>query len=1356
MLNLRERTSLKSLFLDLRIASVILVGVLYGGGSLASQTTPPASGVAQSGVARQQLSQAQSSEKEETEKQVRDNPLTVIYTGALFGYYRMEPDPEEAKDPKLAPVGNLLDILQPKAERNMPQHEPTTLILGMGDNFGPEIGAALQLPNKSGEPCARPLDPAPKKNGEQRFKSATQGEVPIPIAFYKDGARVARTAECDNVVKFLMKAGYQAIVPGREDFLYSSTWLAHIANNLQRKKPAILAANLRLKYKRIEQPNGGPDLQLDPDLGKSYKKWSPLLFACAYSEHSYDLGCPTDEHSYDLRCPTDEHSYGLGCLTDIGVFDSEKAKTDAETRREQKGVGYTIVDLKGKSVNFKVLVVGVIGKDTMEDVSPANKRMCFLVSDKDGKGSRSVGCGREDLEDVKKTNRLDEAALLEFEVEAVDPVKPIRAILKATHDDPIAYRVLMAEMSRTEAEELAAKLRSQRDPKNQFDLVISKSRIADGTPWAEISYQKAGDAWQLTPVVTPYRAYRDEPCEGQGDRCINGYEPGLFRPDSRVTLSTMARTGTMPERRTLLNCPPILQDMEKVILSSTKGTDTTPENRLLDCPAASGDMQTDAKPTNPPRIAGGDESKNETAMHLLRAALHEAIDEGKYNAKFSFLPDSDQCAFGQPQEKECEAEITKYLLEVMQKYSHTDVALLERRDIFLGYLPAGYTDYDICPSNAAYAAYKICRLRVALDRVLWKGDYSERVMMSGKEILSLLAKSKTLKEDENGLQPRDAAEEWLVSFGIMSQKAPVVDANDGPAEASRNGSAADPDLSAPPSWMNCKPYSKNDTTNSDQKNAYCVNGETIRSDYAYSIITTDHLASDTSVYTTIAGLPADYREPRNKYLTERIADSLWAAHGKKTTPAQNTGTPGSPGFSLRSEDQTTSDKSSTWDVSERLPITEVEEKQQERETTSQGLTISKAEEKQQERKITQIDIAKLVAAYNGRLPQGGDGNVADRFQGATDTRASSPLSFELDLEAKVRASRKITHGEDYWLSIGSQGEFAFDRSVQGNLTNSPVNASYPLNSSIAGAFLQIGFKVPQGSKSKDAQEKNHPTTANTVGQKTNQATHGGLIRYIQRLFDGKTMFVIAPFQYQRQVVGSYLFFPFASPLTGELTLHTPRVDGFSHRFGYRGEATRHPLWDPGSYLEFGLQAAGQNHLLSSVTFLKPGAMPLPCTTSSAVTINTCVKNAHFVVGPNTTAVEALGGLRSGGAYWDIHWQKGVSQLADKSGPRATLMFDSSGDWFVARPLAKSFSTQTRYDIPLKLTFAFPVFRNLSIGPSYSPFFYSSQVNHNSLLVETFALNARWYFVRDAAVRPDKQTVFKGPASADETKTSRVK
>ena len=58
-------------------------------------------------------------------------------------------------------------------------------------------------------------------------------------------------------------------------------------------------------------------------------------------------------------------------------------------------------------------------------------------------------------------------------------------------------------------------------------------------------------------------------------------------------------------------------------------------------------------------------------------------------------------------------------------------------------LPYGYTGYKVCdqpPTSINTQLQQVpewkkwCRLHVALDRVLWKGDYSERVMVPGKDL----------------------------------------------------------------------------------------------------------------------------------------------------------------------------------------------------------------------------------------------------------------------------------------------------------------------------------------------------------------------------------------------------------------------------------------------------------------------------------------------------------------------------------------------------------------------------------------------------------------------------------------------
>ena len=120
-----------------------------------------------------------------------------------------------------------------KAKSNQ---QSAPLLLGMGDNFAPEMGASLQLQHLDDKNCALPA-------GGQ-----------FPETLYKTSTRYVRRAECDNVVKFLLEAGYRAIVPGREDFAYSSTWLHKLGVAIRQtdsshkndKKLTMLAANIRV------------------------------------------------------------------------------------------------------------------------------------------------------------------------------------------------------------------------------------------------------------------------------------------------------------------------------------------------------------------------------------------------------------------------------------------------------------------------------------------------------------------------------------------------------------------------------------------------------------------------------------------------------------------------------------------------------------------------------------------------------------------------------------------------------------------------------------------------------------------------------------------------------------------------------------------------------------------------------------------------------------------------------------------------------------------------------------------------------------------------------------------------------
>ena len=131
----------------------------------------------------------------------------IDYTGSLYGYYRMEFNEPDQKH--LPPVASFLAFRK---------KDPSRLLLGLGDNFGPEFGASIQMENLN--------TPDPSKGGCNLPQSVDpRTKETRPESLYKDDGRVAPRANCDNVLNFLMHAGFRAVVPGSQDFMYTAQWL---------------------------------------------------------------------------------------------------------------------------------------------------------------------------------------------------------------------------------------------------------------------------------------------------------------------------------------------------------------------------------------------------------------------------------------------------------------------------------------------------------------------------------------------------------------------------------------------------------------------------------------------------------------------------------------------------------------------------------------------------------------------------------------------------------------------------------------------------------------------------------------------------------------------------------------------------------------------------------------------------------------------------------------------------------------------------------------------------------------------------------------------------------------------------
>jgi len=246
--------------------------------------------------------------------------------------------------------------------------------------------------------------------------------------------------------------------------------------------------------------------------------------------------------------------------------------------------------------------------------------------------------------------------------------------------------------------------------------------------------------------------------------------------------------------------------------------------------------------------------------------------------------------------------------------------------------------------------------------------------------------------------------------------------------------------------------------------------------------------------------------------------------------------------------------------------------------------------------------------------------------------------------------------------------------------------------------------------------------------------------------------VAAPYQYQTQLTGNFLNFNLATG-TGQITVATPRSEGFSHRLGLRYEygGPEFPANKFGgrwadSYAEAGPEYSNINEVLSGL-LLPDGSV---CPASATIPLTTCVAG-KIAVTPGTVLAPRTETLHTGGLYWDVHLQ--FKPNKDK---RWSLTLDTKGDDFFWP--GATLATQTRYAFTTTEALNFKVIGNLQFAPTYSQFFYRNQGpegESNGLVTKTFSVVAKWYFGRDAAVPFWRQLLFVGPASIDQTKSAKM-
>ncbi len=273
---------------------------------------------------------------------------------------------------------------------------------------------------------------------------------------------------------------------------------------------------------------------------------------------------------------------------------------------------------------------------------------------------------------------------------AVDPVPITEAIVRGAEllaadqsQRPFDKIVVMAQMPHTEAEVLSERVSSLLrldDKRFHVDAVISEAESGYGTLHVALNYQVSATDPYSAPVVAPIPSYNSQ----------TGDYPGRV---SRLTINSPAgfpadlRRSSTVQNFSLTNDPDSIFKPDPVQAGSFTTVDLL--NQLM------------AKLQNAPAAP---------------TPVARNVDKRDQASKAEFM-----------------------LLNDLERASHpnADVVLLQSRDVELDAMGPGYQDYSACANETEHP--QLCQLRVALDRIFWKGDYIEYVAVTGKSLKSMIA-----------------------------------------------------------------------------------------------------------------------------------------------------------------------------------------------------------------------------------------------------------------------------------------------------------------------------------------------------------------------------------------------------------------------------------------------------------------------------------------------------------------------------------------------------------------------------------------------------------------------------------------
>ncbi len=307
-------------------------------------------------------------------------------------------------------------------------------------------------------------------------------------------------------------------------------------------------------------------------------------------------------------------------------------------------------------------------------------------------------------------------------------------------------RVLLAQMPPEEAKELAEHL-----PKClRFDVVVSAADDAKATP---------NQVFQFHPSATDdtYLCHGNEGFSGlkmKGNRVLNGTlaEPATFLavPPSHSQAAAFPVTrkpGDQKSRFLQVRQLHITSDLRSNVTYSLDGDPTAVPIQETD-PA--GDLANSFWMGVCKRVYTDCQQLSDDKVRVLR------------NERWDEIPWDDDAK---------KSAIQQLALWSIRERYHTDIALLQDRDLYLSGLDEYFSEHCRAPKSPKgkpQCDRKFPDIQEILDRIIWKGDYIQVKSVQGSVLQSVLKQSTQFSKAEKAAYlPVAAAGRSLVTLGIQ-------------------------------------------------------------------------------------------------------------------------------------------------------------------------------------------------------------------------------------------------------------------------------------------------------------------------------------------------------------------------------------------------------------------------------------------------------------------------------------------------------------------------------------------------------------------------------------------------------------